>query len=82
MGLQPSDNDLNQLFAVVDPEGYGKIEYKDFKQYYHPFWTNYLITGFNIDKLVGLFRSFDLDGSGDVSIDEFKHVLFQVILYI
>lgn len=69
-GYQIEDEELDKLFAAIDTDGSGAIDYSEF-----------LMATMNEqqlmskEKLKTAFKMFDKDGSGTISIDEIKDAL-------
>jgi len=69
-GKHLSDQEVDELFAKVDTDGSGEIEYSEFVV--ATLNEKNLLSN---NKLQTAFKMFDKDGGGSISIDEIKEVL-------
>lgn len=54
------------------------INFDEWKAYYTDLYNSYLRRGLELGQVKRVFRSFDEDGDGRVSIAEFRHVVKQI----
>jgi calcium-dependent protein kinase len=69
-GRQLTDDEIDEMFAKVDADGSGEIEYSEFVV--ATLNEKNLLSN---NKLQTAFKMFDKDGGGSISIDEIKQVL-------
>lgn len=69
-GRQLTDQEVDELFAKVDADGSGEIEYSEFVV--ATLNEKNLLSN---NKLQTAFKMFDKDGGGTISVDEIKEVL-------
>ena len=69
-GRNLADEEVDEMFAKVDTDGSGEIEYSEFVVA-----TMNEKNLLNNNKLQTAFKMFDKDGGGSISIDEIKQVL-------
>jgi Ca2+-binding EF-hand superfamily protein len=75
MGLDPSVEKLKELFARIDLDSSGVVEYREFKQYYSDLYNDFIGKGLDLGLIKRVFTDFDEDGDGQVTLDEFKHCI-------
>ena len=69
-GKSLSDDEIDEMFARVDQDGNGEIEYTEFVV--ATMNEKHLLSS---NKLQTAFKMFDKDGGGSISTDEIKQVL-------
>jgi len=62
-----SDEEIDEMFAKIDSDGSGTIEYSEFV-----IATMDVTKSLSNDKLQAAFKMFDKDGSGTIDVDEIK----------
>jgi calmodulin len=71
LGANPTKEEIEMIFKETDTDNSGKIEFEEFMDL---FKSKISFPGLEED-LIEAFRLFDREGSGTVSVQEFKHVM-------
>jgi calmodulin len=71
LGANPTHQELEMIFKETDIDNSGKLEFEEFMEL---FKNKISFPGLEED-LIEAFRLFDREGSGTVSVTEFKHVM-------
>jgi len=71
LGQNPTEKDLKETYARLDPENSGKIKFPAFLED----MSKRVKIHENPDELTESFKVFDKDGHGQISTAEFAHVM-------
>ncbi len=71
LGASPEPTEVESIFKETDTDKSGKLEFLEFMNI---FKTKINFPGLYED-LIEAFKNFDKEGSGNVSVQEFKHVM-------
>ncbi|XP_076097626.1 uncharacterized protein LOC143067898 [Mytilus galloprovincialis] len=75
LGLNPTKDELEEMFQGIDKDGSNEIEYNEFEEYYMKTFGSQ-----NRNEhadLMEAFKTFDKDGNGFIDIDELKDALLN-----
>ncbi|CAG2257489.1 squidulin-like [Mytilus edulis] len=75
LGLNPTKDELEEMFQGIDKDGSNEIEYNEFEEYYMKTFGSQ-----NRNEhadLMEAFKTFDKDGNGFLDIDELKDALLN-----
>jgi calmodulin len=72
LGHNPTKQELDAIFAEVDKDGNGKIDFSEFLTMMSPKAGQY------DEAIMNTFKSFDKDGSGKISHAELKAAMAQM----
>ncbi|XP_063429136.1 calmodulin-2-like [Mytilus trossulus] len=75
LGLNPTKDELEEMFQGIDKDGSNEIEYNEFEEYYMKTFCSQNRNEHS--DLMEAFKTFDKDGNGFIDIDELKDALLN-----
>jgi calmodulin len=72
LGREASEEEIQKMLEECDKDKSGTIELNEFLTYMEPI---YKIPSDKIEDIVSAFKFFDLDGNGNINMEEFKNIL-------
>jgi len=73
LGLNPTEADVGKVLAEIDPSGEKRISFEEFAPLYQNHKRKSVLL--TCDQFGDIFRIFDRDNNGMVSIAEVRHIL-------